>query len=409
MELATKLIASISAASDLGANPQILQSLLGELQGVRHVRVIVTNDAARASSYDSLRTQRARSEAPRWFERLMAVDHLQKPRVVAPRGLHGPSVAVIKAEPADEIEEVWRDVRGLLTLAGASVTFLIGLLFLLIHVGLKPLNDLFNGFQRLEDGHFDVRVPVKTVSELERIHRKFNAMAEVLRKTMQDNRMLAKKILNLQEEERRILARDLHDEIGPFLFGIKADTSVIKALVKRGRADEVPPKLESIDDMVIRLQKLVKKLLRRLRPIVIDEHSIRGLIETWQARLAHIEWRLQIADLPTDLDDGVKITLYRIIQECLTNVARHADATRVLVKIEFSGLNSNSRHSLAGGDDAREVRLVVEDNGKGMSPRTRYGLGLIGLQERVQALNGELSVRNTVPHGLLVEAKIRIG
>jgi two-component system sensor histidine kinase UhpB len=141
---------------------------------------------------------------------------------------------VLQADPSDEIREVWQDVRVLMVIAAAMCLCVAGLVYLGLARGLRPLADLHAAFERLEAGNFETRVQERAVMELKRIHQKFNRMAEVLRSTRERERVLASHLVDLQEAERRSLARELHDDMAPLLFTISVHLTTIHGFLKAG-------------------------------------------------------------------------------------------------------------------------------------------------------------------------------
>lgn len=155
-------------------------------------------------------------------------------------------------------------------------------------------------------------------------------------------------------------------------------------------------------------------LLRHLRPIELDglsfEDALKDLIESWRRKGLSIEWKFERSDNTDGLTEPIKITVYRILQECLTNIARHANAQSVSAYVGLSVRADSDPTSLQAKDQSpREpmLRVCVEDDGKGIQAGTQLGLGLIGMRERVQAFGGSLElINNKNKQGLHVQASI---
>jgi signal transduction histidine kinase len=198
-----------------------------------------------------------------------------------------------------------------------------------------------------------------------------------LRDALADNRALALAAVQLQEDERRTLARELHDELGQHLNAMKIDAVSI-----RDRLPESSAEIERIGAALDRIQAAVRGIVRRLRPPGLDElglcAAIEDCVDGWQARLPGVTFRLAMHGDVSRLPEAASITLYRLVQEGLTNVARHAEAA--LVEI-----------TLACSPD--EVRLSMRDDGRGVTtPHTHAGTGLAGMRERVEALAGRFEI-----------------
>jgi glucose-6-phosphate-specific signal transduction histidine kinase len=215
---------------------------------------------------------------------------------------------------------------------------------------------------------------------------------------LRENRRLAQQYLQVQESERRALARDLHDELGQYLNAIKIDAVGLRARVQAdlSAAQALRGMIANIDQV----QAAVLGLVRQLRPVGIDEFGLAGALEhcvaDWRSRLPQTSLHLAIDQVLGDLDEAHRLTLYRLVQESLTNVARHAQASRVDIDI---GLQAT-----AGG---RCLRARIADDGHaGARSRNSPGLGLLGMRERVEALGGMLEVSGPSSSGFVVQAII---
>jgi DNA-binding NarL/FixJ family response regulator len=218
---------------------------------------------------------------------------------------------------------------------------------------------------------------------------------------LDENRRLSQRLMEVQEEEeRRHLAHELHDEIGQSLTAIQAEAQM---LALRGVAGdpEAGACAERILGIAHGVYDAVQRILRRLRPAALDHlglaEALREAVDGWQARAVGVRCRFEgvpDAALP-DLGEPGNITLYRAVQECLTNVSHHAQARRVVVTLEPA-------RDVSGGRPG--VRLQVSDDGCGFGPDGRHrGLGLVGMRERditvvAEAGDGQEAYRMFVEH-----------
>lgn len=202
-------------------------------------------------------------------------------------------------------------------------------------------------------------------------------------KLLMENRQLSRHLLNATEEERRYLARELHDEMGQCTTAIQAEAETIAAL-----SSDLDPRIHqcasSISDLGARLYSVVHAMLRRLRPELLDDlglsEAIRHIVRTWQSQHPDIDCRLHLGRRLDEVDEAAAIVVYRVVQECLTNVSRHSRATAMTLRLAH-------RHNI----DGSRFHVLVRDNGNGWAPK-QEGLGLIGLRERVESLGGELRI-----------------
>lgn len=216
---------------------------------------------------------------------------------------------------------------------------------------------------------------------------------------LEGNRFLIHKSLAVQEEERRKLARELHDELGQCITAIQADAENIRDL-----SVSTEPRIETSASAIInvssRIYDVVHSMMQRLRPSVLDDLGLVAALEeevhAWQQRHPGIDCSFETEGRADSLGESVNISLYRIVQESLTNISKHAGAS--CISIRLVNRKTDGEHS---------VELTVEDNGRGMDPALRSrGLGLIGMRERVEALHGSLDICSSRGHGLSVRAMI---
>jgi two-component system, NarL family, sensor histidine kinase UhpB len=224
-----------------------------------------------------------------------------------------------------------------------------------------------------------------------------------LTSALAENRRLAQQYLDVQESDRRALARDLHDELGQYLNAIKVD-----AVAMRERLSSADPVgCETAGEMIHnidRVQGVVLGLIRQLRPVGLDELGLAAALEhcvnEWSRRLPAIEINLDVSADLDSLDEKRRLALYRLVQEGLTNVARHSNATRVAIRIE------RTRDEL---DPAQLVLASIDDNGIGArTDRSGTGLGLVGMRERAEAFGGSLSVTSAPGAGFKLLVRIPV-
>jgi PAS domain S-box-containing protein len=246
--------------------------------------------------------------------------------------------------------------------------------------------------QRSVGGVRELHVYVTDISELQLMQRE-------LAETLSENRLLSQKYLLVQEEERRNLARELHDELGQCLNAIKLDAVSIRDMA-RGRQPEIETSANAIIELSGHVYDAVRGIMQRLRPAALDalglHDAVGHLVGQWQRRNAAVECRLETSGDLSDLGEVVNITVYRLVQECLTNIAKHARARCVTVTLQRSSEDM--------------VRVAVCDDGCGMDLHgKRTGLGLVGLRERVEALQGRLRIDSTPGGGLHLVASLPVG
>jgi len=224
-----------------------------------------------------------------------------------------------------------------------------------------------------------------------------------LETALADNRRLSQQYVELQEAERKSLARELHDELGQYLNVIKLDA----VRIRDRRLMDAAALCDAASAIVANCNHIhgaLTQIIRELRPVGLDELGLAAALEhcidTWRARLPGASLELCIQGDFLGLPESVALTLYRLVQEALTNCVKHAAARHIRVELDCASA------SPMGGD---VIRLAVVDDGQGAetSCPTR-GLGLIGMRERVAALAGELAVQSSPGGGFELRARIPV-
>jgi two-component system, NarL family, sensor histidine kinase UhpB len=218
-----------------------------------------------------------------------------------------------------------------------------------------------------------------------------------------DNRRLSHEYVRLQESERKGLAQELHDELGQYLNVIKLDAVGIRD--NRLESTEVlRERAGSIVENCNHIHRALAALIRQLRPVGLDELGLAAAVEhcvdTWRGRLPGTQLHLSLRGDLSQLPEAGCLTVYRLVQEALTNVAKHALAAHVTIELART----------PGGESHPDaVEVTVTDDGPGVDPSApTSGLGLIGMRERVAALEGTLEVTSSPGRGFGLKARIPV-
>lgn len=225
------------------------------------------------------------------------------------------------------------------------------------------------------------------------------AVESRLAEALGEKSRLARRFIDAQEAERRSLARELHDELAQWLNAIKLDAVAIAGHDARSPEHD---RARAIVDSVDRIQRVVQVMIRRFRPVALDELGLSAALEhsigEWQRRMRGTALRLRTTgDLDT-CGEAVNLAVYRMVQEGLTNISRHARATRVHVRLD---------RKAAAFDGADGVVLAIDDDGVGADLGwPRDGLGLVGMRERAELLGGEFLARSTPGQGFSLRVRL---
>ncbi len=406
LDLSTELAKStVSTALQLEDPTAVLDKLRELLPGPRHVRILLLNAAGDVLWSQEQKAVNSQTVSPGWFAALTAPPiHFER----IPVSLHWANYGsiVITTEPLDEINEVWTDFRDLLILLSIAFVTLLLLLHNLLGRTLQPISTIAAGLEELQKGHYAMQLPAITVPDLHRIGARVNALATTLENTTQDRDELGRQLVTLQDDERKSIAMELHDEFGPCLFGIRVDARYVDAASQRitgEEGDALAERAQSTLLIVDRLQQQSRSMLKRLRPMALGKVPIGDLLEdlvtSFATREPGIKWTISLPEQRSTFGETVDLTLFRVAQECLTNAARHGHPSCVHITLTVQD------ETIA---PTGIIMLCVDDNGKGLPDKLQFGRGLSGMRQRVQILGGSFNVAILDSGGTRVCASVPI-
>lgn len=294
---------------------------------------------------------------------------------------------VVSVDPAVQTAEAWHEAGRLTIALAIALPLLCALVYAALARALRPTRMIGNGLERIAAGDLTTRLPPFDLAELSAIRDVFNHLAESLETALAERSELTRRLIALQDEERRHLARELHDEFGQSLAAIRA----LAASARQTAAQDCPGLLgecDSIARTATGMMETLRGALFRLRPPDVDElglvASLEGLVSGWNGRSrGQTRFDIRFDGAFESVPASVSANLYRIVQEALTNAAKHADATRVSLHLTMA---------------ESEIALAIEDDGRPNEAAVKSGMGLLGMRERVAALRGRLSFE-TGPNG----------
>ncbi|WP_018391126.1 ATP-binding protein [Ancylobacter sp. FA202] len=387
-------------ASAEGATGSLAQLPL-HISGLRHVRIRIEDQAGNALDIAPAEADEEEHEGdvPGWFTRLVSVEGQESLIPIVENGARVGQVRVA-GEASDEIAEVWEDMSDLAVLAAAVNIAILVALYLVLGRLLMPLRTLSAGLHELEAGRFEHRLATPRVRELALIADRFNALGAALKAARGDNARLNERLVSVQDDERRQIASDLHDELGPCVFGLRANLESIERLTARAEpalGQRMGERIATMADILNRIQCLNRRLLRKIRPMALGHVPLAAVLADLVADFeSHSPGRritLATEGLAERYGDSVDITLYRCIQEAVTNALRHGDARNIAI-------------SLRADRRAGRIDLTIEDDGTGIADDAPHGFGLIGMEERIGALGGKWSIVAAVPSGTRIDVAI---
>lgn len=375
---------------------------LAQLSHMRHLKIALYDSQGQLIDSNQLHNiAQLKNKAPTWFEGILnkTMPKWQATTKVFKQQNTQLASLVITPDPSYEYAEIWKQLTDLLGLLALFFICVNATIYWAIAQALKPTNSILAALDEIESGRLETRLPTFQLPELAKIGQKFNHMIETLQLSSLNNQQLTQQMMTLQEAERKNLARDLHDEFGQCLTAIHTDASVILKVAKI-KYPELQAGALAITQLSRHLMEIVSGLLQRLHPSVLDELglelALNDLVDTWQSRNKNINCSLSINANElgkNQLNDAKYLAIYRLVQESLTNIERHADATDVEII-----LTNDIKKSLAG------IAIKVRDNGVGFKVNHKDGLGLAGMRERILALKGEFNKQDNLHKGSIIYA-----
>ncbi|QDC44655.1 ATP-binding protein [Methylophilus medardicus] len=370
---------------------------LEELTNIRHLKVDFFDMRGQLrESNRSTRIVHTGEDPPKWFVSLLDISSVLNEPKRKHIALNGRAIGelVITPDPSFELREIWDDTSGLLAIVGLFGLSVLLFVYWTVRATFKPVKQIIHGLNQIERGEYQSRLPGFEQIELSEISDKFNSMASTLEQSIRNNHRLTQQIIHLQEEERKKLARDLHDEIGQYLTAVHVDASALVAAKKLSIARE---SAQAIAQITRQMMVTIQDILARLRPRVLDELglslALAELIHHWRDRNRGIMVVNAISNHLSPPDEAIAVTVYRILQECLTNISKHAAATRVTIEVN---------------ETPQGLYLMIADDGRGFDPRVQSrGYGLAGMQERVEGLMGAMQISSVPGQGTRIEVRFQ--
>jgi len=378
LEVADSSVADALASIENTPDPEAqLRRTVRAFDGDRHViaRLVGVDGTVKETS----RLPKPVDPPPAWLYRLLEGD-LHTKTFSLPGRLGDLGRIELKADPHNEVGEVWEDLKLKFLIIGGFCGVVLALIYASLGRALKPLEDLSAALNRVGEGDYTAHVAERGPEDLNIIYRAFNRMAGQLRTAEEQNRRLHEQLSTVQEEERSEIARDLHDEIGPFLFAVDVDAQSIPLLLSRSATNDVSNRASAIRQSVQHMQVHLRGVLSRLRPaMLIDQglvHATENLVAFWRTRHPAITFDVDIDDAryPAHIEEAA----FRMLQEGTSNAVRHGTPSTI-------GLTAKRTPDGA-------LRIAVTDDGTGIAATAKRGFGLAGMRERISALNGTLQV-----------------
>jgi|APLak6261661892_1056031.scaffolds.fasta_scaffold06230_2 two-component system sensor histidine kinase UhpB len=404
VQLLDTVIVSSALNPEMGPTHIVLQSFLGSLGYVRSSHIELYDYAGREIYSSPESTFKSDVVPPEWFIKLVQ----PKVEIVERKIRYG--TLVISSSSAGSIREAWSGFRQLIWVGLAFFLLINMMVYLLLSHSLRPINRILAAISSIERGDLSTRLPRLALPEFDRIGHSLNRMADSLKaeRELEENRQLTFLIQKHIEEERRSLARELHDELGQYVTAIKTFAVGIANKAKANSTTAGMPEIASNAQVIVSAANQIydgmHNIVRQLRPGSLDNlglaETLKDAVSNYQTQHPEIKIQLYLSE---NLESGnlqslgetVSINLYRIVQESLNNAFKYAQATKIDIRLTKSA--------------AGELQLSIEDDGVGMNVEevdqvTHFGL--LGMRERVQALNGTFNIIASPNHGTKINITV---
>lgn len=299
-----------------------------------------------------------------------------------------------------ETARAWNNLRAIIGVLFMSILAVCVLVYFTINQLLKPAQIIITGLDKMRDGQLETRIPSFNIKEWKQTSEAINQLASSQEHAIADNKQLALKLMNIQEEDHRYIARELHDEFGQCLAGINAITVSINQTAST-QCPELVPEIKTISPITSHMMEVLRSMLTRLRPVEMDDlglsQSLNNLVENWNHRSnGKTDHQLTLSGKIDSLPEPLPVNIYRIVQECLTNIAKHAKASHADVIVNYL--------------PQQHIHIVISDNGIAELDKfdKSLGVGLLGIRERVMALGGKLTLSHRQAGGLMITILIPV-
>jgi len=365
---------------------------ISRLRETRHLQITIFDQAGNETMLRGEKSDITDDSPPQWFIEAVMMDSISSAYEIK---LPNDAIKriVISADPMDEIHEAWRESLVYFW----SIVLMLGIIFLAInvvfHSMLTAVKTILSGLKTVESGNYEQRLPRFRISEFDAIAAEINNLTGALNAARQNNQALARHTMHIQENERRHMSRELHDEMGQSLTAVKA-----MAVVAKQSDSKVQSIADSIIEICNHLSGVVRSMMRTLHPLSLTDlglvATLTDLVGEWKRRQPSLDIHLNYDDCIDDLDEEVAIHVYRIVQECLTNVVRHARANLANISV---------RQSLV--QQKKWVVIQVSDDGIGGSS-SGEGFGVLAMRERVESMGGLFMFESSPDDGVTVTARM---
>ena len=378
-------LAEFSIKTGIQKNPDLYlfqDNLLGlqDLDVIRHLSIQLLDKNAKV--IDQNKTTNLKTSVPTWFQKALGLNSKDLEALEFPLMQFGVQIGSVKVlpNPIYEYQEIWQQFKNGLLIAGIFFIFVNIAIYFLFEKIIAPIESLISSFHNLEQGRYKKNNESFGISELDILRVKLNQLIGKLKKNDDKIHQLNQKLISIQEQEKKEIAKDLHDEIGQSLAAIQVQAAAIKTMQKsKNCVNQADIIIQTTKDLMGQTRNLIKRLSLTIIDDLGLEDSLIDLYGSWIKKSGYKNAHCLIS-LPKhqQFSNLHKETIFRLTQEALTNINKHARPKRIDISIQE---NNKSIHMEFINDG------IVRNNKK------TNGIGLLGMAERVANLSGTMQSR----------------
>ncbi|WP_434361182.1 histidine kinase [Parasalinivibrio latis] len=400
-DLVQELISPNDVSLDLAETNLNANILVDSLKTIRHIHIeFQLQQRGFPPSMPAPQGAHDQDRVPASFYEMVTPSGILAPLVI--HTVNPPGRLVIYPDPIDEIEEVWKENLPIATAMFGMMVIIWLAIYFALTISLHPIKELNRAIETVREGDMDITLDENVADEIAPVTVAFNHLVNELGITLASNRVLTRKMVDHQEALRSDIARELHDEMAPCLFRIQVELMAVKNLAEKQNDTTMLAHLESLKAITEQVQFRVRKSLSQMRPMVLNDltlkEAIQDLVLAWSAQNPEVDWDISTSLNDNIVDETARVTIYRIVQECLTNVMRHSSPTRISGHVTLDSHVENP-----------QVHIQIINDG---CPHSAFvpGLGILGMRERAEAMGGWLRFgqKSAQPNVFYVETAIPV-
>jgi two-component system sensor histidine kinase UhpB len=366
------------------------------LEQTRHLSIQLKTSSGTTVQFPQKKYLPKQQLPPQWFINLVSGDYATAEHKITTKDCQQHTF-IIKADPLDEMTEVWQESITFFGILCLLILFTFLAINLAFNKALKAIAVIVKSLKTIETGQYEQKLPEFSTTEYSNIAQAINHMTGVMAETQQQNRALTQHSLEIQEEERRRLSQELHDELGQSLTAIKV--MAVTANHEKSNTTEITASISQVCDHLI---AVVRNMMHQLHPLILTDLGLKAALEDivnqWSDRSPDISIVMNCTDEVNQLENKITIQIFRVIQECLTNISRHAKAKQVKINIFYKQ-----------DTQQKMLHIIAADNGLGCDIESHSsGFGLRSMQERIKTLGGEFHIQSEPNKGMTIMAIIPV-